>query len=114
MYRTCDYKIVKRTVIDANCEKEIKTKEDAVKQIDSAIQKMRQLIADYEEEFKFIQEVSSKFAYILISNSNTVSEINSQAFKWFIYYQPAHWNIPSQQNQWSIALLTTYARTRPH
>ena len=78
MHQTCEYLKVTRTIIDSNKQKEIKTIEDAKKQIDEGIQTMRQLVAEYEEEFKVIHEVSSKFAFILIDNSNTVSEFIPQ------------------------------------
>ena len=73
MLHTYQYFKVKRTIIDSNKQKEIKCVEDAKKQIDAGIQTMRQLVADYKQEFNVIHEVSSKFAYILNENSITVS-----------------------------------------
>ena len=72
MHVTVEYIKVKRTIIDTNKEKEIKSTDDAIRKIELALRTMRQVVNEYEVEYKIIQEVSSKFAYILIANSNTV------------------------------------------
>ena len=73
MHQTLETVKVKRTIIDQNMQKQIKTAEDAKKVIKAGVKIMQQLVKEYEEEFEVIHDVTSKFAHILIDNSNTVS-----------------------------------------
>lgn len=73
MHITCEYIKVKRTIMDANLEQQIKSKEDAIHRIEETLQLLRTLVEEYQHEYNVIQDVSSKFAYILNSNSLTVS-----------------------------------------
>lgn len=64
---------MKREILDQSAEKQIKSKKDAIHRIEKTLKKLRTLVKEYQSEYKVILDVSSKFAYILTSNSLTVS-----------------------------------------
>ena len=78
MHLECVYEKVKRKVIDSNLQKEIKTAEDAEKVIAESVNKMEEMVEEYREELQVIYDVCSKFAYVLINNSTTVSLIHQK------------------------------------
>lgn len=81
MHIMCEFNKVKRAILDSNKQKEITSIDDAIRQIEAALRQMKLTVAEYEDEYKVIQEVCSKFAYILIVHSNTVSQLFNFLFK---------------------------------
>ena len=72
MHCTCEYIKTKRTIIDKNTQSRINNTEEAIEKIKNGLATMKRAVQEYEHELAVIQEISSKFAYILITNSNTV------------------------------------------
>ena len=75
MHVTLEYIVVKRPIFDTNKEHEIKNAEDAIRVIDEAIKKMKDVAKEYEDEYQVIQDVASKFAYLLTNHSTTVKTL---------------------------------------
>ena len=73
MHVTCEYIKLKQTVINLDVQTEIHNTEDAIMQIDKMMREAEDLIEEYQEEVEFIKDVSSKFAFILSTNSYFVS-----------------------------------------
>ncbi|KAH9390425.1 hypothetical protein TYRP_023077 [Tyrophagus putrescentiae] len=73
MHRHITYvtKIVKVTVIDESRHKRIDNEEDAIKAIEKTIEQTKTIKKEMEEEMEIIQQISAKFAYILLEHSNT-------------------------------------------
>ena len=62
MHIAWEYLIKKRNVIDPNVAAKIHDKEDAIAQVDAAIKKAQQLVAEYKVELQTIQNINAKFA----------------------------------------------------
>jgi len=71
MHVRVEYIKSKSMVIDQTKVDEIKSTEDAIKVINDKIAQMKDYAKEYEDEYKVIQDISSKFAYLLTSNSTT-------------------------------------------
>lgn len=73
MHITCTYYKVQKVVIDSNRQREINSRDAALAEVKAALERMRTLVAEYKAEYEIIQDVSSKFAYLLTENALIVS-----------------------------------------
>ena len=73
MHITCEYGVVKRTIIDTNREMEIRNADDAIEAIEQTLESLKLTVEEYKEEMAIIEDIGSKFAYILVEHSTTVS-----------------------------------------
>ncbi|KAH9389540.1 hypothetical protein TYRP_023190, partial [Tyrophagus putrescentiae] len=69
---TSESKIVKKTIINQNQQIKIETEEKAIEEIEKTLKQTKKIKKEMEEEIEIIQQISAKFAYILIKNSNTL------------------------------------------
>ena len=81
MHIAWEYLIKKRNVIDPNVAAKIHDKEDAIAQVDAAIKKAQQLVAEYKVELQTIQNINAKFACLLSTDSCLVSLFNSIEYR---------------------------------
>lgn len=68
-----EYAVVKKSVINVNQQRKIDNEQDAIDQINDVLQQTKQINQELTDEINTIQEISAKFAYILIEHSTTVS-----------------------------------------
>lgn len=66
-------KVVKKTVINENQKLKIDSEEQACEEIKKILVQTKQIKQEMEEEIEIIQKISAKFAYVLVNDSNTVS-----------------------------------------
>jgi len=76
LHSLIEYETATVEKIDKNVKAEIKNKKQAIAVIEKKIAEMNQLVSEYQEELKIIQEVGSKFAYLLNAHSNMVIVIS--------------------------------------
>ena len=68
-----EYVATKRIAIDPKVEAEIRNTKDGIKKIQAAIKGAEQLILEYQEEARIIQDINAKFAYVMGKESCLVS-----------------------------------------
>ena len=71
MHIAWEYVSITRAAISPKAE--IHNKEDAIAQVDAAIKKTQQLVAEYKVELQTIQNINAKFACVLSTDSCLVS-----------------------------------------
>jgi len=67
-----EYETITVEMEDKNVQAEINNKNQAIDVIKGKLSKMECLVSEYQSEQNVIQEVGSKFAYLLNAHSNTV------------------------------------------
>jgi len=69
---TQTYARTKCKIMNENFEQQVATQEAQAEEINSAIHQMKMLLREYSNELMTVQEIGSKFAYILDTNSYLV------------------------------------------
>jgi len=79
MHITCVYDKVKKSIMRKSTLQNVTIQNASIK-ANETVKDIQKTIDEYEAECKVIEEISSKFAYILNAHSNTVSALYKKVY----------------------------------